>query len=95
MNDRKAWECPVCHVGVAPHCDACPNCTKPLDLQGISIKIDPSLPPDEWHLKPSPETDYWTVPYTPFTRPLVTWIGYTDGDAEQTHITQVSWRFEQ
>ncbi len=22
------WECPVCHIGVAPDLDVCPNCYK-------------------------------------------------------------------
>lgn len=24
----KGWKCPVCEVGVAPHVEVCPNCTR-------------------------------------------------------------------
>lgn len=24
----QGWECPVCHVGVAPHMNMCPQCKK-------------------------------------------------------------------
>lgn len=27
MN-RKGWECPVCHIGLAPTCQACPECIR-------------------------------------------------------------------
>ena len=54
---NKGWECPVCHIGLAPTCQACPECIRKKNsitkgsavaVTGItpSITIEPMVNPN-------------------------------------------------
>ena len=74
MSMKEPWICPKCNVGVAPHCDVCPNCANNLNLIGEKLPSPlPYMPypyvpfPDESPSKSVPSQPTITTPYT------VTW----------------------
>lgn len=48
MSEKKAWKCPVCHIGVAPHMDTCPACRPPLNAIGIALAPPDPAPKSAW-----------------------------------------------
>ena len=51
----QGWECPVCHVGVAPHLDVCPVCEKKHYDRGLAasaVGVDWRYSPETTHYNP-------------------------------------------
>lgn len=69
-EERKAWTCPACGVGCAPHVDFCGNCAlkalmKPIDEAMEQAKKDPPAPVEPFPAPWQPEP--WLPPWYPYT----------------------------